>query len=84
MFAQFRGGTVNGAILLGSDRASLIDGFSQDVENPAEGYFTDRYGDRGAGIHTLLAADHTIGATQSHYLCSYHFAPAQITREYGW
>ena len=56
------GQPVDGIIVGGLDRRGGIDGFAQDVENPAQGARPDRHGDRLAQAHNRHAAAQTIGA----------------------
>ncbi len=52
---------MNAALLLGLDRAGLVHRLADHVHDPAERLFTDRHGDRLAGVHDLLAPHQTFG-----------------------
>ena len=52
---------VDRQVLLGVDRAALVDGITDDVEDAAEDLFADRHHDRRVGVHRLHAADEAVG-----------------------
>ena len=53
---------VNRSRRRGVDRALLINGFSQNVEDATKGGFTDGHGDGSSGIDSLHATHQTVGA----------------------
>ncbi len=60
LVGEFRCGLVDGAACLGFDRAGLVHGLADDVHDASEGFFTDRNGNRLAGIGHFLAAHQTL------------------------
>ena len=54
-------GPVDFPFLVGVDRAHLVHGLADDVEDPAEGLAADRHDDLLAGVEDLLAADQAVG-----------------------
>ena len=52
---------VDGAPLLGLDRAGFVDRLADDVHDAAERLVADRHRDRLAGVGDFLAADQTVG-----------------------
>ena len=59
-----RGVAVDRPVLVGLDRAALVDRLAQQVEDAAQGGLADRHADRRAGIDAVHAADHAVGAAQ--------------------
>ena len=53
--------TVDRISLLGFNRAQLVDGLSQDIEDPAQGFRSHRDADGSAQIEGLHAPHHSIG-----------------------
>ena len=51
-------------VVVGRDRAAVVDRLADQVEHAAERGLADRHGDRLAGVDALLAADQTVGAAQ--------------------
>ncbi len=52
---------VNRHLLFLADRAAFVDGITQYVHDAAQGFFTDRYRYRGAGVADAEAAAQTFG-----------------------
>jgi peptide chain release factor 1 len=51
--------SVNGAVALGTDGTTLINGLTNDVDDTTKDFLTNGNGDGGTGINDLLATDET-------------------------
>ena len=61
-----RGRLVDGAALLGLDRAGFVHRLADDVHDAAEGLLADRHRDRLAGVGDFLVADEALGGVHRH------------------
>ena len=52
---------VDAPLLAGDGLGLIVDGLAQEVEHPSQGLLADRHLDAGAGVHSLHAANHTVG-----------------------
>jgi hypothetical protein len=51
--------SVNGAVALGTDRSTLINGLTNDVDDTAKDFLTNGNGDGSTSVNDLLATDKT-------------------------
>jgi hypothetical protein len=51
--------SVNGAVALGTNGTTLINGLTNDVDDTTKDFLTDGNGDGGTSINDLLATDET-------------------------
>ena len=63
LFGERRCWTVNAPALFGVDRASFVNRVAQYVHDPAQGRFTDRYGDGCARVDYVQTALQAFGGT---------------------
>ena len=68
---------VDGKPLVDIDRAALVDGLPEQIENPAQGFPADRHGDRAAGVYGVGPAHKAVGRLHrhaSHGVVAYHLS----------
>ncbi|CRM87626.1 hypothetical protein [Pseudomonas sp. 22 E 5] len=63
LFGKRRCWTVNAPALFGVDRASFVNRVAQYVHDPAQGRFTDRYGDGSASVKHTQTTFQAFGGT---------------------
>ena len=55
---------MDGSVFVGSNGSFLVDGFSNHIDDSAEGLGSDRDLDRIAGVQHLLASNQTFGGVE--------------------
>ena len=55
---------MDGPAMLGGDRAAVVDGFAEQIEDAAEGFLADGDGQRRTGVDAIHAASKAVGAAE--------------------